>query len=82
MANLLVQAGPILKTEYVDRMKEEQKFIYFATGENLNLEEISLKETKERTNGESGRELYKASRAFIGFVQEMGIKKGSEAYEN
>ncbi len=56
--------------------------IYFATGESLNLEEISLKETKERTNGESGKELYKASRAFIGFVQEMGIKKGSEAYEN
>jgi hypothetical protein len=56
--------------------------IYFATGENLNLEELSLKETKDRTSGESGKELYKTSRAFIGFVQEMGIKKGREEYEN
>lgn len=73
------------KDRLLQRLKEEELEIgelYFATGENLNLEEISLKETKDRTSGDSGKELYKASRAFIGFALEMGIKKGSEEYEN
>lgn len=50
--------------------------IYFTTGEKLNLTEFSLKESgKERTGDDSGL-LYKAAKAFIGFVQETGLEKG------
>lgn len=56
--------------------------IYFATGTELNLEEISLRESQGRKQADASKELYRAARAFIGFVQEMGIKKGSEGYEN
>ena len=56
--------------------------IYFVTGSELNLEEISLRESQGRKQIDGSKELYRAARAFIGFVQEMGIKKGSEGYEN
>ena len=52
------------------------------TGSELNLEEISLRESQGRKQIDGSKELYRAARAFIGFVQEMGIKKGSEGYEN
>lgn len=56
--------------------------IYFAVGENLNTEEISLRESKDRKQLGGSKELYKTAKAFIGFVQETGVKKGSKGYEN
>ena len=37
---------------------------------------------KERKSAEGSKELYHAAKAFIGFVQKMGIRKGSGEYEN
>lgn len=66
--------------------------IYFATGENLDLVEISLKEAslREKSSDENDRQqngddsslLYRAARAFIGYVQETGLKKGNMEDEN
>ncbi len=50
--------------------------IYFTTGEKLNLTEFSLKASAERRTGDDSGLLYKAAKAFIGFVQETGIEKG------
>lgn len=66
--------------------------IYFATGENLDLVEISLKEAslREKSSDENGRQqngddsglLYRTARTFIGYVQEIGLKKGNMEDEN
>ena len=56
--------------------------LYFTTGEKLNLTEFSLKETKGRQAGDSSRALYRAAKAFIGFVQKTGAEKGNIAHEN
>ena len=56
--------------------------IYFAKGEKLDLMEFSLRETDNRQSGDHSGVLYRAARAFIGFVQETAIKKGSADYEN
>lgn len=56
--------------------------IYFAEGEKLDLKEFSLKESNDRQTGNNARALYRAAKAFIGYVQETGIKKGNIAYEN
>ncbi|MDE5908719.1 MAG: hypothetical protein K2H52_08290 [Lachnospiraceae bacterium] len=56
--------------------------IYFAVGENLDMTEFSLKETQNRKTGNDSQMLYKAAKAFIGYVQEIGMKKGNTAYEN
>lgn len=67
------------------RLKEEQISsgeIYFAKSEKLDLTEFSLKESHNRRPGDSSKTLYRAARAFIGFVQEVGIQKGNTAYEN
>ena len=68
-----------------DRLTKEEirtGEIYFAAGESLNPEEISLRESKDRKQADGSKELYKTAKAFIGFVQEIGRKKGSEGYEN
>ncbi len=65
--------------------KEEIKAgnIYFATGEKLDLEEFSLKESALREgSGQDTGLLYRAARAFIEFVQETGLKKGNIEDEN
>lgn len=70
---------------FEQKLEEEQIHpgeIYFAKGEKLDLAEFSLKETHDRQTGDNSRALYRAARAFIGFVQETGIKKGNTAYEN
>ncbi len=46
--------------------------IYFAVGENLDLKNFSLKESKERQEGNDSPMLYRAARAFIGYVQKVG----------
>ena len=56
--------------------------IYFAVGENLDMTEFSLKESHNRKSGNDSQMLYKAAKAFIGYVQEIGLKKGNTAYEN
>ena len=56
--------------------------IYFATGENLDLTEFSLKQSTGRSQGHNAKALYRAARAFIGYIQETGIKKGSIENEN
>lgn len=58
--------------------------VYFAASKTLNLEEFSLKQTQDReqsTSTDTGT-LYKTARAFIGYVQEIGMKKGNTEYEN
>lgn len=73
------------KELFESRLREEQinpGEIYFARGEKLDLTEFSLKETHNRQSGDSSKTLYRAARAFIGFVQEIGIQKGNTAYEN
>ncbi|MGN0364392.1 MAG: DUF6240 domain-containing protein [Suilimivivens sp.] len=73
------------KELFEKKLEEEQVpmgEIYFAAGEKLDLTEFSLKESDNRqTLGNSGM-LYRAARAFIGYVQETGIKKGNTAYED
>lgn len=72
-----------------DRLRQEELqagSIYFATGENLDLAEFSVKEASLRENisGENAAEqksddsglLYRAARAFIGYVQEMSMEQG------
>ena len=68
-----------------DKLAKEQiqpGEIYFAKGEKLDLTEFSLKETGGRLSGDNSKVLYRAARAFIGYVQETAIKKGNTAYEN
>jgi hypothetical protein len=57
-----------------EKLKEdglEAGDIRFLTGENLNLEEYSLKISKDRINGNTSDSLYKAARAYIGYVQDL-----------
>ncbi len=80
-SRILKESGQLLE----NKLKEEQiqpGQIYFAKSDKLDLAEYSLKETKDRHTGAGTQTLYRAARAFIGFVQETGIKKGSAAYEN
>ena len=56
--------------------------IYFAAGENLELVDFSLRQSADRQQGQDAGILYRAARAFIGYIQETGIKKGNEEYEN
>lgn len=58
--------------------------LYFARSEVLNLKEFTLKQTKDRSSETevSTDMLYKTAKHFIGFVQEIGIRKGNDHYEN
>lgn len=73
------------KELFEDKLEGEQiSFgeIYFLKSEKLDLAEFSLKETHNRQSGDSSKTLYRAAKAFIGFVQEIGIQKGNTIYEN
>ena len=73
------------KTLLEEKLKEEKiptGEIYFAIGENLDMVDFSLKESGDRQSGEDSQMLYRTAKAFIGYVQETGIKKGNIAYEN
>lgn len=81
MKQLFQESKEILE----DKLRQENirpGEIYFAEGEKLDLKEFSLKESSNRQTGNNARTLYRAARAFIGYVQETGIKKGNTAYEN
>ncbi len=56
--------------------------IYFATSDDLDLAEFSAKTSKNRQDGTGAKVLYQVAKAFIGYVQETGMKKGTIAYEN
>ncbi len=58
------------------------KNMYFAANETLNLAEFSTKQSQGRQEGADAGVLYKSAKAFIGYVQETAIKKGSIANEN
>ncbi len=64
----------------------ESGSLYFATGEKLDLAQFALKESSagERAAGagEESAALYRAARAFIGYIQETGREKGMTGYEN
>ncbi len=80
-AGLLKENQGLLK----EKFKKEQiagKEIYFAVGESLDLAEFSLKETDHRQAGDDSKTLYRAAKAFIGYVQETGRQKGNINYEN
>lgn len=50
--------------------------VHFITGSGLNLEEYSLKISKDRIQGQTPDTLYKAAKVYIEFVQEIS-RKGS-----
>jgi len=56
--------------------------IYFAASPGLDLEEFTLKQSRGREQGTDTAVLYRSARAFIGYVQETGMKKGSIEYED
>lgn len=56
--------------------------IYFGERKQLDLKKFSVKESDGRQSGDDSRQLYRAARAFIEYVQETGLKKGNTAYEN
>lgn len=68
-----------------EKLRQEQiqpGEIYFVKGDRLDLEEFSLKEAPDGKAENSSKILYRAAKAFIGYVQDTGIKKGNTAYEN
>lgn len=79
--NLLNDEKPLLE-EKLQKEEIRPGEIYFAAGENLELEEFSLRQSADRQQGQDAGILYRAARAFIGYIQETGIKKGNEEYEN
>lgn len=56
--------------------------IRFLTGEGLNPEEFALRTARGREEGKTPDTLYKAAKAYIGYIQEISKQKGSSAYEN
>lgn len=78
---LLDEGKPLLETQL---QKEEIPVgdIYFVTGENLDLTAFSVKQSADRQQGQEAGVLYKAARAFIGYIQQIEIKKGNMEYEN
>ena len=79
--NLLKENDGLLKEKF-GREQIQTAELYFITGDSLDLAEFSLKETDKRQPGDDSGLLYRAAKAFIGFVQETGIEKGNKTYEN
>lgn len=49
--------------------------IRFLTGEGLDIEEFALKTAKGREEGRTPDTLYKAAKAYIGYIQEISNRK-------
>lgn len=79
--NILKENSGLLE-EKLGREQIETGELYFITGDSLDLAEFSLKESDKRQLGDDSGLLYRAAKAFIGFVQETGIEKGNKTYEN
>ena len=56
--------------------------IRFLTGEIPDMEDFALKVTRGKTEGNTPDTLYKAAKAYIGYIQEISRQKGSTEYEN
>ena len=57
--------------------------IRFFTGNGPDAEDFALKAAREREEGKTPDTLYKAAKAYIGYIQEISSRmKGSTAYEN
>ena len=80
-AGLLKENQGLLKEKF-EKGQIAGKEIYFAVGESLDLAEFSLKEADHRQTGDDSKVLYRAAKAFIGYVQETGRQKGNINYEN
>lgn len=80
----LLQSTKELLTGRLSQEQISAGEIYFATSQTLNLTEFSLKQSHERQKGAdiNTGTLYKAAKAFIGYVQETSVKKGNTAYED
>ncbi|MGN0377100.1 MAG: DUF6240 domain-containing protein [Suilimivivens sp.] len=72
---LLSENNNVLK-ELLERENIESGDIHFIMSEDLNLKEYSLKISRDRIPGQASDTLYRAAKAYIGFVQEMS-RKGS-----
>lgn len=73
-----------LFTEELQREDVMVNTLYFNSSRELNLKDFTLRQTKERSKDAdvSTATLYKTAKAFIGFIQKVGIKKGNSSYEN
>lgn len=73
-----------LFTEELQREDVIVNTLYFNSSRELNLKDFTLRQTKERSKDAdvSTATLYKTAKAFIGFIQKVGIKKGNSSYEN
>jgi len=56
--------------------------IRFLTGNELDLADFAGKAVKERISGKTPDTLYKAAKAYIGYIQEISMQKGSAEYED
>lgn len=74
--NKLLSDNDIVLKELLKKEEIAAGDIHFITGANLNLEEYSLKISKDRIPGQASDTLYRAAKAYIGFVREIS-RKGS-----
>lgn len=63
--------------EKLSKEQIETGEVYFAVGENLDLVDFTLKETEDRQPGNDSQMLYRAAKAFIGYIQEIEMEKGN-----
>lgn len=56
--------------------------IRFLTGDGRSREEFTMNVIKEKEEGATPDTLYKAAKAYIGYIQEISREKGSTEYEN
>lgn len=67
---LLSESNELLQ-ELLSRENVETGDIRFMTGERMNLEEFSLKAGKDRIQGQTPEALYRAAKAYIGYIQQI-----------
>lgn len=68
--------------EYLAKEELEAGDIHFIANQKLDLTEISLKQGNGIEKGKAADGLYRAARAFIGYLQDISIEKGMTTYEN
>lgn len=78
----LLEQNQELFAELLSKEDLQAGDIRFLTGKGLNPEEFALRAAKGREEGKTPDALYKAAKAYIGYIQEISKQKGSSAYEN
>ena len=76
VGRILSESTELFK-EYLAKEEIQAGDIHFITGENLNPEEFSAKESRDRIPGQTPDTLYRAAKAYIGFIQKISKQKGS-----